>query len=93
MKVIHQKMKNRKRIIKLLKTEIELQAVVPTKSIKQANEYGLKEVTIKQASEFGFEKHFDKGRIDKGRIDINFGFGKITLKKKDLQKALNKKSR
>lgn len=77
------------RIVKLLKAEIELQAVVPAKSIK-SGEDGLKEVAVKQDTEFGFERHFDRGRINKGKIDINFGFGRITLKKKDLQEALRR---
>jgi len=78
------------RIVKLLKAGIELQAVVSVKSIKHAGEHGLREITIKQDTEFGFEKHFEKGRVNKNKIDINFGFGKITLKKKDLQKALRR---
>jgi len=84
------KVKNK--IFKLLGTQIELQAIVPVKSIKQ-DEHGLREVTIKQDTEFGFERHFDKDRIDKSRIDINFGFGKITLKKNDLQEALRRARR
>ncbi len=79
--------KAKNRIVKLLKAEIELQAVVPAKSIKPAED-GLKEVAIRQNTEFGFERHFDKSRINKGKMDINFGFGRITLKKKDLQEAL-----
>ncbi|OIO32479.1 MAG: hypothetical protein AUJ70_05460 [Candidatus Omnitrophica bacterium CG1_02_40_15] len=78
------------KIVRLVKTGIELQAVVPAKSITQAGEQGLKEVIIRQDTEFGFEGHFNKDGIDKSKIDINFGFGRITLKKKDLQKALRK---
>lgn len=81
--------RSKNKIVKLLKAGIELQAVVPAKSIK-SGEDGLKEIIIKQYTEFGLERHFNKGRINKGKIDINFGFGKITLKKKDLQKALRR---
>lgn len=77
------------KIVKLLKAGIELQALVPVKSIKPGED-GLREVVIRQDTEFGFERHFDKGRIDKGKIDINFGFGKITLRKKDLQEAFSR---
>ena len=78
------------RIVRLLKVGIELQAIVPVKSIRQIGEQDLREVAVKQETEFGFERHFDKDKIDKNTIDINFGFGKITLMKKDLQKALRK---
>ncbi len=78
------------KITYLVKTIIELQAMVPTKSITQTGESGLREVTITQNTEFGLEKHFEKGRIDFSKIDITFGFGRLTLKKSDLQEALKR---
>ena len=78
------------RIVKLLKAEVELQAIVPVKSIKHAGEHMLREVAVKQDTEFGIERHFNKDKIDKSKIDINFGFGRISLKKQDLREALKR---
>lgn len=64
--------------------------MVPTKSITQAGESGLREIAITQDSEFGLEEHFEKGRIDRSKIDITFGFGRLTLKKSDLEEALKR---
>ena len=44
----------------LIKADVELQAIVPLKSLKKIGEQGLREVAIKQDTEFGFERHFDK---------------------------------
>jgi len=74
----------------LIKADIELQAVVPLKSLKEIGERDLREVTIKQDSEFDFERHFDKTKIDKSKIDINFGFGKLIIKTEDLKEALKR---
>jgi len=74
----------------LIKADVELQAVVPLKSLKKIGEEGLKEVAIKQDTEFGFERHFNKGKIDKSKIDINFGFGKLIVKAEDLKEALKR---
>ena len=74
----------------LIKTDVELQAIVPLKSLKKIGEEGLREVAIKQDTEFGFERHFNKHKIDKSKIDINFGFGKLTVKAKDLKEALKR---
>jgi hypothetical protein len=73
-----------------IKTDVELQAIVPLKSLKKISEEGLREVAIKQDTEFGFEKHFNKDKIDKSKIDINFGFGKLTVKAEDLKEALKR---
>jgi len=45
----------------LIKADIELQAVVPLKSLKEIGERDLREVAIKQEAEFGFE--IDKSKI------------------------------
>lgn len=74
----------------LIKADVELQAIVPLKSLKKVSEQGLREVAIKQDAEFGFEKHFNKDKIDKSKIDINFGFGRLTVKAKDLKEALQR---
>ena len=74
----------------LIKADVELQAIVPLKSLKKICEEGLREVAIKQDAEFGFEKHFNKDKIDKSKIDINFGFGKIIVKAEDLKEALKR---
>ena len=74
----------------LIKADVELQAIVPLKSLKKIGEEGLREVAIKQEAEFGFERHFDKDKIEKSKIDINFGFGKLTVKAKDLKEALKR---
>ena len=74
----------------LIKADIELQAVVPLNFLKEIGERGLREVSIKQDTEFGFERHFDKTKIDKNKIDINFGFGKLIIKAKDLKEALKR---
>lgn len=73
----------------LIESEVELQVTVPTKSINQVGEHGLREVTIKQDTEFGFERHF-KDKIDESKIDINFGFGKLTIKAEDLKEAMER---
>ncbi len=67
-----------------------MQAIVPLKSLKKIGEEGLREVAIKQDTEFGFEKHFNKDKIDKSKIDINFGFGKLIVKAEDLKEALKR---
>jgi len=74
----------------LIKADVELQAIVPLKSLKKIGEESLREITIKQDTEFGFEKHFNKDKIDKSKIDINFGFGKIIVKAEDLKEALKR---
>ena len=74
----------------LIKADVELQAIVPLKSLKKIGEEGLREVAIKQDTEFGFEKHFNKDKIDKSKIDINFGFGKLIVKAEDLKEALKR---
>jgi hypothetical protein len=51
----------------LIKTDVELQAVMPLKSLKKVSEEGLREVAIKQDTEFGFERHFNKDKIDKAK--------------------------
>lgn len=78
------------KITHFVKTITELQAMVPAKSIKPVGEPGLREITITQDTEFGLERHFEKNKIDNSRIDINFGFGKLTLKKADFQEAFKK---
>lgn len=76
------------KVTHLIKTIIELQAMVPTKSIKQCGEAGLRQIAVMQDTEFGLENHFGKDKIDDSTIDINFGFGRLTVKKADLQEAL-----